>query len=70
MGLRWSNATDATGLARKEQLITVGLRMRLSPDSSIDSGLTQLNSETNASLTSPGESTRIRSIYARLEHRF
>lgn len=70
MGLRWSTAKDATGLSRREQLINMGMRMRLSASSSFDAGWAQLRSNTNASLTAPSESTQVRSVYARLEHRF
>lgn len=70
MGLRWSNAKDAAGLSRKEQLISMGLRMRLSQNSSFDAGLSQLKSDAKASPTTPSESTQVRSVYARLEHRF
>ena len=70
MGMRWSHAKDAAGLSRKEQLISMGLRIRLSQSSSFDAGWSRLKSDANASPSSPNESTQIRSVYARLEHRF
>jgi uncharacterized protein (PEP-CTERM system associated) len=70
LGLRWSRATDAAGLSRKEQLTTMGLRMRVSPDTSLDGGAAVLNSRSGPSPTSAPERTRVHSVYIRLEHRF
>lgn len=70
MGLRWSRATDATGLSRRERLFTMGLRVRLSAATGLDGGAAILSSRTGPTLTSPSDQTRINSIYVRLEHRF
>ena len=70
MGLRWSHATDAAGLSRKEQLLTMGLRVRLSPVSNLDGGAAVLSSRANTTATAASERTHVNSVYVRLEHRF
>lgn len=69
-GLRWSNAKDSSGLSRKEQLITMGLRVRLSPNSSLDAGAAQLSSRARTTSSTASEHTHTHSVYVRLEHRF
>lgn len=70
IGLRWSNAKDSAGLTRKEQLLTMGLRMRLSPNSSLDAGAAQLSSRARTTPSAVTENTHTHSVYIRLEHRF
>lgn len=69
-GLRWSRAQDALGVARREWLWTLGLGIRLSPWTVIESGFSMLRS-TATSATSPDDArTVIHSANIRLEHRF
>lgn len=69
-GLRWSRAQDALGVSRREWLWTLGLGIRLSPWTVIDSGISMLRS-TATSLAAPDEArTVVHSANVRLEHRF
>lgn len=68
-GLRWSRAQDALGVSRREWLGTLGLGIRLSPWTVIDSGFSLLRSTAN-SATTDNALTVIRSFNVRLEHRF
>lgn len=69
-GLRWSRAQDALGVSRREWLWTLGLGIRLSPWTVVESGLSMLRS-TATSATAPDDArTVIHSANIRLEHRF
>lgn len=69
-GLRWSRAQDAAGTSRREWLGSLGLSIRLSPATALDSGLSVLRS-TATSIADPHDArTVIHSVNIRLEHRF
>ncbi len=69
-GLRWSRAQDALGVSRREWLWTLGLGIRLSPWTVVESGFSMLRS-TATSATAPDDArTVIHSANVRLEHRF
>lgn len=70
LGLRWSHAKDASGLSRREQLSTAGLRVRLSMNSSFDAGVSRLSSRASSARAMPSEHTLVHSAFIRLEHRF
>lgn len=70
MGLRWSNAKDSAGQSRREQLFSLGVRVRLTPDSSVEGGAVRLSSRSSASQTSASDRTQVHSVFLMLEHRF
>jgi hypothetical protein len=69
-GLRWSRAQDAFGVARREWLTTLGLGIRLSPQSNLDFGLSALRSTATSRATPGDEQTIVHGAQVRLEHRF
>lgn len=69
-GLRWNRAQDALGVSRREWVGSLGLTVRLSPWTQLDSGFSLLRS-TATSAAAPDESrTIVRSANVKLEHRF
>lgn len=69
-GLRWSRAQDALGVSRREWLWTLGLGIRLSPWTVIESGFSMLRSTATSAASADDARTVIHSANVRLEHRF
>lgn len=69
-GLRWSRAQDALGVSRREWLWTLGLGIRLSPWTVVESGLSMLRSTATSAAAPDDARTVVHSANVRLEHRF
>lgn len=69
-GLRWNRAQDGLGVDRREWVGSLGLSIRLSPQTEFNGGFSLLRSRGTALATSDSSLTVVRSANVRLEHRF
>lgn len=69
-GLRWNRAQDGLGVSRREWVGSLGLAVRLSPQTEFSGGFSLLRSRGTSIATSDSSLTVVRSANVRLEHRF